>query len=64
MERARASNRRRWSTAIYQAALLRSPERRRNDRWRLSCWAASRPAEGIEDLLWAVVMLPEFQLIY
>ena len=31
----------------------------------LCSWSAPRSAkEGVEDLLWALVMLPEFQLVY
>ena len=49
--------------AIYQAALLRLP----SDGERtlaLELLGSEPTAEGIEDLLWAIVMLPEFQLIY
>jgi hypothetical protein len=49
--------------AIFKRALGRPPT---HDEARLSIeLLGSEPArDGVEDLLWAVAMLPEFQLIY
>jgi mono/diheme cytochrome c family protein len=48
---------------VYRRALGREPTRAER---ALSQDLVGRPAtrEGVEDLLWAVIMLPEFQLIY
>jgi hypothetical protein len=48
---------------IYRRALLRGPAPA-EQTLALELLAARPAVEGIEDLLWAVVMLPEFQLIY
>ena len=49
--------------ALYEKALGRKPSRRER---QLATEIVGRPAEraGVEDFLWAVLMLPEFQLIY
>jgi hypothetical protein len=49
--------------SIYQKALDRKPNRKELALAREMVGDPAR-AEGVEDLLWAVVMLPEFQLIY
>jgi len=48
---------------VYQAAFARLPTAREKD---ISLQVVGNPAplEGAQDLLWAVAMLPEFQLIY
>jgi hypothetical protein len=48
---------------LYQRALGRKPT---GDELRLAQETIGSPAkkEGVEDLLWAMTMLPEFQLIY
>ena len=50
-------------TALYQRSLNRKPT---EGELALSRKLIGNPvqAEGVEDLLWAVTMLPEFQLIY
>ena len=48
--------------AVFQSALARDP----TEQERITCrqLLGSPPTrEGAEDLLWAIVMLPEFQLI-
>ncbi|HXT39353.1 MAG TPA: DUF1549 domain-containing protein, partial [Candidatus Angelobacter sp.] len=49
--------------AIYERALSRKPK---EDELRLAEEMVGTPVkkEGVEDLLWAMTMLPEFQLIY
>ena len=49
--------------SIYEKAVSRKPTRK---ELQLAREMVGEPArrEGVEDLLWAVVMLPEFQLIY
>ena len=49
--------------ALYEKALGRKPSGRER---QLATEIVGQPAEraGVEDFLWAVVMLPEFQLIY
>jgi hypothetical protein len=49
--------------AIYERALSRKPTK---DELRLAEEMVGSPVkkEGVEDLLWAMTMLPEFQLIY
>ncbi len=48
---------------VFERALCREP--RRSER-EIAAELAGRPArkEGVEDLLWSVAMLPEFQMIY
>ena len=50
-------------TQLYAKALGRKPTR---DELKLSSELLGKPvqAEHVEDFLWAMVMLPEFQLIY
>ncbi|HEV3138244.1 MAG TPA: DUF1553 domain-containing protein, partial [Pirellulales bacterium] len=48
---------------VYRRALLRAPTPA-EQTLALELLGPTPTAEGIEDLLWAVVMLPEFQLIY
>ena len=50
-------------TGLYERALSRKPSR---DELRTAEELVGAPAkkEGVEDLLWTVTMLPEFQLIY
>ena len=48
---------------IYQKALGRTPSRKELPL-ALAMLGEPARAEGVEDLLWEVVMLPEFQLIY
>jgi len=49
--------------ALYEKALGRKPTRQ---EWRLAREMVGQPAQaaGVEDLLWSMAMLPEFQLIY
>jgi hypothetical protein len=49
--------------ALYEKALGRRPTRQER---RLAQEMVGQPAQsaGVEDLLWSVAMLPEFQLIY
>lgn len=49
--------------AIYKKALLRLPDA---DEMKVSLqlFSGSSRQEAVEDLLWAIVLLPEFQLIY
>jgi hypothetical protein len=49
--------------SIYQNALGRKPTRKELPVAREMVGEPAR-AEGVEDLLWSIVMLPEFQLIY
>ncbi|HEU4754226.1 MAG TPA: DUF1553 domain-containing protein, partial [Armatimonadota bacterium] len=49
--------------ALYRRALGRSPTPTERQAALELAGAPPRP-EGVEDLLWALVMLPEFQLIY
>jgi mono/diheme cytochrome c family protein len=60
---AREFNEERWVADIYLRALNRKPER---GEVQLARQLAGKPvrADGVEDVLWAVTMLPEFQLIY
>jgi hypothetical protein len=48
---------------LYERALARKPTR---EELRLAEEMVGTPVkkEGVEDLLWAMTMLPEFQLIY
>ncbi len=57
------ANTRKLVDSIYQKALGRNPTRR---ELPLACTMVGEPPrpEGVDDLLWAVIMLPEFQLIY
>src|SRR6185312_1873264 len=50
-------------TGLYERALSRKPSR---DELRTAEELVGAPVknEGVEDLLWAMAMLPEFQLIY
>lgn len=45
---------------IYETALGRSP----TEKELAAAQEMAKSEEGVEDLLWAVVMLPEFQLVY
>jgi hypothetical protein len=53
----------RLSRAIYRQALGREPTRRESSLIQPLLGAPVK-AEAVEDLLWSVAMLPEFQLIY
>jgi hypothetical protein len=48
---------------VYEQALSRKPTRQ-EARLAASLVGASPTPAGVEDLLWVVTMLPEFQLIY
>lgn len=48
---------------IYRRALLRSPTAE-EQRLALELLGPKATPDGVEDLLWAIVMLGEFQLIY
>ena len=50
-------------TGSTYGALGRKPTGGRSSRLARR-WSASPCSEGVEDLLWAMAMLPEFQLIY
>ena len=50
-------------TALYQHTLSRPPTRTER-RLLEPMVGAPAQAEGVEDLLWSIAMLPEFQLIY
>jgi hypothetical protein len=48
---------------VFQRALSRTPTHREMETCR-QLLGATPTAAGVEDLLWSVVMLPEFQLIH
>jgi mono/diheme cytochrome c family protein len=48
---------------VFEKALGRPPTGEER-QWALAALGAPIKPEGVEDLLWAVTMLPEFQLIY
>jgi hypothetical protein len=50
-------------SALYQAALGRLPTRK-EQQTALEIVGSPVRKEGVEDLLWVLIMLPEFQLIY
>ncbi len=50
-------------TDIYRRALGRAPNTNELDLARAMIGSPAKP-EGVADLLWAIAMLPEFQLIY
>ncbi len=47
---------------LYLKALGRTPGRKEK-KWLLKNWDAQKPEEALQDIIWAVVLLPEFQLI-
>jgi hypothetical protein len=57
-----AQNDDKLTTWIYEAALVRKPTDSERDIAR-EILGASPTAQGVEDLLWVVMMLPEYQII-
>jgi hypothetical protein len=53
---------RRLVTEVFERALSREPTARER-RLAIQLVGAEASPEGVEDLLWSVAMLPEFQLI-
>ena len=56
-------NRSKLINTVYEKALTRKPTRKEQQMARRLVGDPAKQ-DGVEDLLWAVVMLPEFQLIY
>ena len=52
-----------WLDRIYRHALGRAPSDAETRPSPTKCSANPRSAEGVADFLWALVNLPEFQLI-
>jgi hypothetical protein len=50
-------------TELYRRTLGRGPSAEETGLARLLVGSSPAP-EGVEDLLWAMIMLPEFQLIH
>ena len=50
-------------TGIYRQALARDPEEDEIDA-AIKILGESPTREDVEDLLWAVMLLPEFQLVF
>jgi hypothetical protein len=60
---AKTNDSRKLIANVYEQALGRKPER--TELQLAEETVGKKPTkEGVEDLLWAMVMLPEFQLIY
>ena len=48
---------------LYESALSRPPTADERDHRAWNCSGSPPTPQGVEDLLWAVIMLPEFQIV-